>query len=69
MERPPSRPSNVSALMRPGRYRYVARKGAKPQLVDVTYELGHAVARFLEGPQADQEQLVRQMAGKFERAG
>lgn len=53
-----------------GTYRYIDFPGAEPQLVDVTYEDGHAVVRFVDlDPEDQQEQLLASdMAGTFERA-
>lgn len=55
--------------MRAGRYRYIDFPGAEPQPVDVTYEDGHAVVRFLDADQEDQQEqlLATDMAGTFER--
>lgn len=53
-----------------GAYRYVDFPGSEPQLVDVTYEEGHAVARFRDMEPEDSEVtlLVSDMSGSFERA-
>lgn len=70
----PERPSRLgeSPLIRftgmlGGVYRYVDFPGAEPQLVDVTYEEGYAVARFrdMEPEDAEVTLLVSDMAGEF----
>lgn len=52
-----------------GRYLYIDHPGQDVQLVDVTYEDGDAVVRFLDAEEEDAEVtlLARDMSGEFRR--